>query len=100
MKGTNIHPPAGEHLRQEAWRRVRPWAHLTAGVFVAAFLYLWWILETRVFIFISLLLLLGMIADEAFRRAKAVRNTFVAGAQAEELVGQRLHALPSADHGL
>ncbi len=93
MERSNSNPPAGEHLRREAWRRVRPWAHLTAGILVASFLYLWWILGTRVFIFISLLLLLGMIADEAFRRTKAVRRTFVAGAEAEELVGQRLHAL-------
>jgi hypothetical protein len=88
---------AGDLLRREGWRRVRLWAYAVIGMFCVVLLYMWWLLGTLVFGLIASILLLGILSYETAVRIKEARRTFVAGAEGEELVDQRLRAL--ADRG-
>jgi hypothetical protein len=84
---------AGDLLRREGWRRVRLWAYAVIGMFCVVLLYMWWLLGTLVFGLIASILLLGILSYETAVRIKEARRTFVAGAEGEELVDQRLRAL-------
>ncbi len=97
-------PSPGHHLRAEARRRL--WPHLVKFLvlLLALLLTMWWQFGKGTYLVVVLLLLVGMSAVHLYVVVRDLRATWMVGADAEDLVGQRLGVLKRrgwfARHGL
>ena len=95
MTSANGQQEAGENLRLEAWRRIRPWVLVLLFFMSVAFVVMWSLWGTMIFLLILSILWMGAASLETYTRVMAYRQTWLAGAAAEEQVARRLSVLES-----
>jgi len=84
---------AGARLRAQAWRELRPWVLFGIAVFIAIYFSVWGLLGTKKLLLIAIPVLLAMAGYDFWAKVRQVRRTWLAGAEAEEKVEDRLAVL-------
>jgi hypothetical protein len=77
----------------QAWREIRPWLCLGLAGLLAIYFTVWGLMGSKRFTLIVIPLLLAMAGYEFWAKWRRVRYSWLAGAEAEEKVGERLAVL-------